>query len=71
MPLRRLRPDNRDAIMTLLRKLIADQTGASSAEYAFIASLISIAALVGIQGLGAEVGESYDTTAQAVKDATP
>jgi pilus assembly protein Flp/PilA len=57
--------------MTLLRKLIADQTGASSAEYAFIASLISIAALVGIQGLGAEVGESYDTTAQAVKDATP
>lgn len=55
--------------MKLIRTVLADTAGATSVEYAFIASMISIAALVGVQSLGAAVVESYEDTAQAVKDA--
>jgi Flp pilus assembly pilin Flp len=54
--------------MILLRTLLADSAGATAIEYAFIASMISIAALVGVQSLGASVAESYESTAQAVRD---
>lgn len=56
--------------MRLFRKLLADLTGGSATEYAFIAGLIAVGSLIGIQGLGAEVGSSYTNTAQAVADAT-
>jgi Flp pilus assembly pilin Flp len=57
--------------MNLFRPLLADTAGATSVEYAFIASMISIAALVGVQSLGAAVVESYEDTTQAIIDATP
>ena len=57
--------------MTLLRNLLADTTGGTAIEYGFIASMISLAALVGVQSLGAEVTNSYTATADAVRDATP
>ena len=55
--------------MKLLRKLLADTTGGSAIEYGFIATMIAVASLVGIQSLGAEVGNSFTDTAQEVRDA--
>jgi pilus assembly protein Flp/PilA len=57
--------------MNLLRNLHADTTGATAIEYGFIASMISIAAMVGVQSLGAAVTNSYNDTAQEMRDAVP
>lgn len=51
--------------MILLRTLLADTAGGTAIEYGFIASMISIAALVGVLGLGAAVTTSFTSTAQA------
>lgn len=50
--------------MTFLRKLRADRRGASSIEYALIASLISVAAITGYQALGDNVETSFNNTAE-------
>ncbi len=57
--------------MKRLRHLLAETTGTSAIEYACIAALIAAGSLIGVQSLGAEVGNSYTTTAQEIKDATP
>jgi pilus assembly protein Flp/PilA len=57
--------------MKLFRNILADNAGASTIEYGFIASMISIAAMVGVQSLGAEVIESYDDLSQEMVDARP
>ena len=44
-------------------KLFADRRGATAIEYALIASLISVAAIVGYQNLGDKVNNSFDNTA--------
>ena len=49
--------------MRPLLKIFADRRGASAIEYALIASLISVAAIVGYQNLGDQVGNSFDNTA--------
>ncbi|MEO8141034.1 MAG: Flp family type IVb pilin [Sphingomicrobium sp.] len=41
-------------------KLIRDRRGASAIEYALIASLISVAAIVSFSTLGDKVGDKYD-----------
>ncbi len=41
-------------------KLIRDCRGASAIEYALIASLISVAAIVSFSTLGGKVGNKYD-----------
>ncbi|MEO8618685.1 MAG: Flp family type IVb pilin [Sphingomicrobium sp.] len=41
-------------------KLIRDCRGASAIEYALIASLISVAAIVGFNTLGGKVSGKYD-----------
>ena len=45
--------------MLRLRTILTDQRGATVIEYALIASLISVAAIVGFHNLGAEVQNSY------------
>ena len=45
-----------DAIRMLLRRLRADQSGATAIEYALIAALIAIAAISGISMLGGGTG---------------
>jgi pilus assembly protein Flp/PilA len=57
--------------MNLLRNLLADTAGTSAIEYGFIASMISIAAMVGVQSLGAEVTNTYTDLAQEMRDAVP
>ena len=45
-----------NAIRTILRKLRADQRGATAIEYGLIAALIVIAMLTGLQSMGGGVG---------------
>ena len=49
--------------MRQFRKLFSDRRGATAIEYALIASLISVAAIVGYQSLGDQVHNSFDNTA--------
>ena len=56
--------------MAFMRKLLADQTGTSAVEYGLICSLMVIGLVVGIQGLGASVVGSFDSTANKVRLAT-
>ena len=49
--------------MLRLYKLIADRRGATSIEYALIATLISVAAITGYQSLGDKVQTSFNNTA--------
>ena len=49
--------------MSHLRKLFTDQRGVTAIEYALIASLISVAAIVGYQKLGDQVQNSFANTA--------
>lgn len=56
--------------MAFMRKLAADQTGTSAVEYGLICSLMVIGLVVGIQGLGASVTGSFNSTADKVRLAT-
>ena len=50
--------------MLRLRAIIRNQRGATAIEYALIASLISVAAIVGYQSLGDAIEGSYNNTAE-------
>ena len=50
----------------LIRKLLEDQRGVGTIEYALIASLISIAAVSAMANLGNEVDAQYTTVDTAV-----
>ena len=49
--------------------LVLEESGVTSIEYALLASLIAIAAMVGIALLGGEVGAMWTRVASAVADA--
>lgn len=53
--------------MKLLRKLRADETGATAIEYGLIAALISVAAIAAMQGLGGQLKSTFNTTSSAMK----
>lgn len=53
--------------MTLLRKLIADEHGATAIEYGLIAALISVAAITAMSGLGGQLKGTFNTTSSAMK----
>ena len=55
--------------MTQLRKFLADSRGATAIEYALIASLISVAAIASYYGLGQQVGNSFNETAEKMASA--
>ena len=46
--------------MLRLRTIFTDKRGATAIEYALIASLISVAAIVGFHNLGDQVGNSFN-----------
>jgi Flp pilus assembly pilin Flp len=52
-----------------LFKLLGDQRGVGTIEYALIASLISIAAFTAMVDLGGQVDKRYDAVDTAVADA--
>jgi Flp pilus assembly pilin Flp len=55
--------------MRAILKLIKDERGVGSIEYAMIASLIAIAAISGIATLGDKVDQKYSEVDTAVDDA--
>lgn len=55
--------------MQSMFRLLKDRRGASAVEYALVASLICVAAIVGFETLGSKVEASYDNTAVAIADA--
>ena len=55
--------------MAFMRKLLADTAGTSAVEYGLICSLMVIGLIVGIQGLGASVVNSFSSTHTAMQNA--
>jgi pilus assembly protein Flp/PilA len=53
----------RGPVMLFLRRLFVNSRGATAIEYALIASLISVAAMVGYHSLGDGLTNSFDNTA--------
>lgn len=58
-----------DAIRTTIRKLFADQTGATAIEYGLIASLIVVALIGGLASLGGGADGMWTRVSQDVQDA--
>ncbi|MEQ1499134.1 MAG: Flp family type IVb pilin [Novosphingobium sp.] len=56
--------------MAFMRKLWDDQAGTSAVEYGLICSLMVVGLVVGVQGLGATVGSSFDNTKSKIQTAT-
>lgn len=48
--------------MTFLKKLAADEAGATAIEYGLIAALIAVAAIAAMQGLGNQLKTTFTTT---------
>ena len=57
-----------DAIRSNLRRLLADQSGATAIEYGLIAALIVIAMMGGLRAMGGGAGGMWSNVAQAVQN---
>jgi pilus assembly protein Flp/PilA len=57
------------AIRTILRKLRADQRGATAIEYGLICALIVIAMIAGLQSLGGGVGGKWTLIQHEIENA--
>jgi pilus assembly protein Flp/PilA len=53
--------------MRLICKFLADQTAATSIEYALIAAGISIVIVTVVQGIGTALNTKYDSVATSLK----
>ena len=47
-------------------KFMSDESGATAIEYGLIAALIAVAAITAMQGLGNELGTTFNTTSSAM-----
>lgn len=56
--------------MTFINKLFRDETGATAIEYGLIAALIAVAAIVGMQALGASLEGTFTGISETL-DAAP
>jgi pilus assembly protein Flp/PilA len=52
--------------MTILSKLLRDETGATAIEYGLIAALIAVAAIAAMQGLGGALSTTFNNTSSAM-----
>ncbi|TMJ62290.1 MAG: Flp family type IVb pilin [Alphaproteobacteria bacterium] len=53
-------------MFAVLAKLFRNQDGATSIEYAVVASLVSVAAVALIANIGSSVAESFETVASSL-----
>jgi pilus assembly protein Flp/PilA len=53
--------------MKTLVRFVKDESAATAIEYCLIASLVSIAIIVGVEGVGSTLNATYTTVANAVK----
>ena len=58
------RPHLQESYMTILKRIWRDCSGATAIEYALICGLVSIAAIVAMQGIGNQLDETFSTTSQ-------
>lgn len=52
--------------MSMLRRFFNDPSGATSIEYAIIASLLSIAIVVAVAALGSSLKARYDSVSEVL-----
>jgi len=50
-----------------IRKLIRDKKGATAIEYGLIAALIAVAAITAMQGLGTQLGSTFNEVSSEMK----
>ena len=55
--------------MRILKAFFEDESGATAIEYALIASLISVAAIAAMQGLGNKIGNTFNTVSNKLNKA--
>lgn len=55
--------------MTFIKKLYADEQGATAIEYGLIAALIAVAAITAMGSLGDELSTTFSTVATEMGDA--
>jgi pilus assembly protein Flp/PilA len=53
--------------MSLLRKFVADESGATAIEYGLIASLIAVGIIAGATALGGNLSASFNYIATQMK----
>ena len=52
--------------MTILKKFLREQTGATAIEYGLIAALIAVAAIAAMQGLGTSLSGTFNSTSSTM-----
>jgi pilus assembly protein Flp/PilA len=55
--------------MNFFDKLFSDEAGATAIEYGLIAALIAVAAISAMNGLGAQLKATFNTTSSAMSSA--
>ena len=53
----------------VLKKFLADQSGATAIEYGLIAALISLACIIAFESLGLNLADVFQTIADTLADA--
>ncbi len=53
--------------MCLIRRFLADQSGATAIEYGLIAAGISVAIIAVVQGLGTSLNTTFTSVSNALK----
>jgi pilus assembly protein Flp/PilA len=61
---------NTEEILTMIRKFLKDEGGATAIEYGLIAALIAVACIVALQAVGNELGTMFNTVAGSLQSAT-
>jgi pilus assembly protein Flp/PilA len=55
--------------MTTLKVFAKDESGATAIEYGLIAALVAVAAILGMQALGTELNNIFNTVADELEGA--
>lgn len=55
--------------MNFMRNLIKDEQGATAIEYGLIAALIAVAAITAMQGLGNNLGATFNSVSDDLVEA--
>ena len=58
-------------MLTLIRKLVHSEDGATAIEYGLIAALIAVAAITAMQGLGTSLNSTFTNVSTAMKGSNP
>jgi len=53
-------------MQTVIKRFVAAEDGATSIEYALLASMLAIAVLAAVQSIHVEVEESFENTGTAI-----